>query len=462
MALVRLSPLSSAPMNVPRLSLAPALAFGLWACGGAVTQELPVVAPEPAPAPLEMLSEPEPAPPEPDSGEDIQARALDACQSADERIAAGDVAGAIALADKAYSLLLLLPDADENAQAKQDIRLLAAQVVSRAYGASARAPQARTSEDGALPIVHNEHVEREIKSFTTTEREQFLEAYRRSGRYRPMILQKLQEAGLPSQLSWLPLVESLFKVNALSHASALGLWQFIASTGVRYGLKRDDWSDDRLDPVRSTDAAVAYLTELHRLFGDWQKALAAYNCGESRIQRLQKRSETDYLDFWDLYLLLPHETRRYVPRLLAVVKLIENPAAYGLELPELDPPLEEAELVAVERAVKLDAVDVALALSPGTLAALNPALRHGATPSGRYELRVPVGKGELTLAAVAGLAVYAPPKPKYVVHRVRSGETLSTIADHYRTSISLIMRFNNLRSANRIWPGQKLRIPSRG
>ena len=129
------------------------------------------------------------------------------------------------------------------------------------------------------------------------------------------------------------MVESWFKVRALSRASALGMWQFISSTGLRYGLKRDAWVDERLDPEKSTDAAIGYLTDLHALFGDWPKALAAYNCGESRVLRLSRRS-SEYVDFWDLYGGLPRETRRYVPRLFAALQIIENPQKYGVTLPD--------------------------------------------------------------------------------------------------------------------------------
>ncbi len=390
----------------------------------------------------------------------MQARALEACQAARERFADGDAPGAIALIDDAYALMLLMPDDEANAQAKQDIRLVIADVIRTAYQKKSAAPL--TSADAGLPLVDNDHVQREIKSFTTVERESFLEAYKRSGRYRPMIVEKLKAAGLPTQLSWLPLVESLFKVQALSRASALGLWQFISSTGLRYGLERDDWVDERLDPDKSTDAAIAYLSELHRLFGDWQKALAAYNCGESRILRGQERADGKYLDFWDLYLQLPDETRRYVPRLIATLRIIENPAAYGMTLPTPDAPLAEAELVRTERPVQLSAIEAALGLPAGTLADLNPALRTAATPRGAYELRVPKGHGEKLQAAVQAAPEYDPPKPKYVTHRVRSGETLSAIADRYRTSINLLMRVNNLRNAHRLWPGQRLRIPTRG
>ena len=294
------------------------------------------------------------------------------------------------------------------------------------------------------------------------EREQFLEGYRRSGLYRPMILERLEKAGLPAQLSWLPLVESWFKVRALSRASALGMWQFISSTGVRYGLERDTWVDERLDPEKATDAAIAYLVDLHGLFGDWPKALAAYNCGEGRVLRLSRRSADEYLDFWDLYELLPGETRRYVPRLLAALQIIENPAKYGMTLPEPDAPPSNVATVTVERSVKLDAPRRGAGLEAGTLATLNPALRRQATPKRAYELRVPAGREETLLAQLDSVPEWTPPVPQYTTHRVRSGETLSQIAGRYRTSVSAIMRANSLRSANRLRVGQRLRIPTRG
>lgn len=393
-----------------------------------------------------------------------QALALEECQAAAELLDQGDTAGAVRRIDQCYSLMLSLADdgSEADEQARRDIRLLVAELVARVYrGDSPSSPTTMASWDLGLPMVDNEHVQREIKSFTTVERESLLAAYRRSGRYRQMIVEKLDAAGLPRQLAWLPLVESAFKVSALSRASALGLWQFISSTGLRYGLKRDAWVDERLDPEKSTDAAIAYLADLHRIFGDWPKALAAYNCGEGRIQRLQSRSKTEYFDFWDLYGQLPSETRRYFPRLLAVLHLLEDPARYGLELPEPDAPPVETERVRVERPVKLADLDKALGLQPGTIAALNPELRRGATPKHTYELEVPVAPAEQVVAAVATLAVYEPRDPVYVVHRVRSGETLSNIAERYRTSVGAIVRANRIRSVNRIRPGQRLRIPAK-
>jgi membrane-bound lytic murein transglycosylase D len=419
--------------------------------------------------PAEGRVAPEPAlaeqPADDEDAETLETQALEACQAGASLLAAGDRAAGIEQADRAYALMLRLPSTGEgtNLQAKQDLRLLVADLVTRAYRTQATSVGGVTSSsDLGLPMVDNEHVQREIKSFLSMERDQFFEGYRRSGRYRAMIVAKLQAAGLPSQLSWLPLVESAFKVNALSRASALGLWQFISSTGLRYGLERNDWIDERLDPDKATDAAIAYLSDLHRLFGDWPKALAAYNCGENAITRLQTRKESQYMDFWDLYGALPNETRRYVPRLIAVLQLVEHPEKFGVALPELEPPAPASAVVPVQRAVQLEALDAALSLPGGTLSALNPELRNGATPKGAYNLRLPAERANDATAAVAKLPEYSPPKPKYVTHRVRTGETLSVIAKYYRTSVSAIMRMNNLRSSNRISTGQQLRIPSRG
>ena len=443
---------------------------------GVIAAALPVPEPLPAPAPAPQVP-PEPAPPEAapvaesateeepaTEPERIQKEALEACQSAEELLGRGEVEAALAAVDRAYERMLELPanGDDTYLQAKEDIRILAADLIGRIHGAGRRAAApTSTSWDLALPIVDNQHVQREIQSFTSGEREQFLEGYRRSGLYRPLILDRLEKAGLPSQLSWLPLVESWFKVRALSRASALGMWQFISSTGVRYGLGRDIWVDERLDPEKSTDAAIAYLTDLHGLFGDWPKALAGYNCGEARVLRLSRPQEGEYLDFWDLYELLPRETRRYVPRLLAALQIIENPAKYGMTLPAPEAPPSGTATLRVERSVRLDRLDAALGLPAGTLAALNPELRHQATPRRSYELRVPAGQEEALRAQIASVPEWTPPAPQYATHRVRSGETLSQIAARHGTSVSALMRANGLRSANRLRVGQRLRVPEK-
>ena len=392
------------------------------------------------------------------------AAALEACESAQQSWEQGDIDTSLDLLDHAYSLLLELPaDDPEFAQSRQDLRHLISRRIVEIY----RSRLQSAAELGSpIQVDYNQHVEYEIRSFQGPERSFFLESYRRSGAYRPMIVHMLREAGLPEELSWLPLVESGFKTRAMSRARAVGMWQFISSTGYRYGLSRSEWIDERMDPEKATQGAIDYLTELHGMFGDWMTALASYNCGEHRVMSVIMRQEDQYLDhFWDVFNQLPRETARYVPRFLATLLIVRDPAKYGFDLPEPRPPLA-FESMTITRHTKLDDLDRALGLVPGSIAELNPELRRGVTPATAYELRVPTAAAPLFNATVASLPSYTPPKEAGGsgggVHRVKRGETLSTIAGRYHTSVNSIMRANNLRSSNKIYVGQRLRIPGRG
>ncbi len=390
----------------------------------------------------------------------LAAEALEACESARILWERGEIDEALATLDHAYALLLQIPADDPYlGQERENLRHLISRRVVEIYRSQLTSA---TDLGSPIPVEFNAYVEREIKSFQNGERDFFLESYRRSGLYRPMITRMMREAGLPEELSWLPLVESGFKTRALSRARALGLWQFISSTGYRYGLSRSHWIDERMDPEESTRGAIEYLTELHGMFGDWMTALAGYNCGEHRVMSVIRRQKDGYMDhFWDLFEQLPRETARYVPRFQATLLIVNDPEKYGFELPQPLPPVA-FEKVSVARHVKLDDLDRALGLERGTLAELNPELRRGVTPAGAHELKVPPEAAPGFEAKLAELPHYAPPKDTYVVHRVRSGETLSVIARRYGTSVNSIVRANNLRSRNRIRAGQRLKIPSRG
>jgi membrane-bound lytic murein transglycosylase D len=195
------------------------------------------------------------------------------------------------------------------------------------------------------------------------------------------------------------------------------------------------------------------------MFGDWSTVLAAYNCGEGAVARVIRNQKVNYLDnFWDFYERLPRETARYVPRFLAVLSIINNPAQYGFSLEELDQPLPY-ETVTIERPVQLNDMAVKLGIDPGELSALNPELRRDATPNISYALRVPPGKGEALLASLETMPKWSPPQVEYVVHRVRRGETLSLLALRYRTSINKIMEVNNLRRGRLLSIGQRIKIP---
>jgi len=384
--------------------------------------------------------------------------ALDACTAARSKWKNGDLEEALAELDEAYALILAVdterwPDLY---QQKEDLRYLISKRIVEIH-ASRRATVGDTSK--SIPLVMNDHVMREIKSFQNREREFFISSYKRAGRYRPMILEALREEGLPEQLSWLPLIESGFKTNALSRARALGLWQFISSTGYRYGLKRDQWVDERMDPEKATGAAIRYLVDLHGLFGDWMSALAGYNCGEGRVLRAIKNQRINYLDnFWDLYEQLPRETARYVPRFIATLTILQDPAKYGFDFPEPNPE-PPVETVTVARSVKLSSLDDMLSIENGSMKALNPELRYGVTPGKAYQLRVPAGTGAKVIDTISDLPQWEVPADSYITHMVRRGETLGAIARKYGASTKRIVTANRLRSEHRIWPGQKLKIP---
>lgn len=420
----------------------------------------PTMAIEEESLPESVDQEKEPGAEKDDAAELLEA-ALSTYQDALAAWERGESEAALQALDEAYGFILRtqLPQDSPLLQEKKDLRLLIAQRIQQIY--AARLMPAGDNHK-SIPLEENKEVRNEIACFQGRERAYFLEAYKRSGLYRDMIIEELGKEGLPEELSWLPMIESFFKVRALSRARALGMWQFISSTGYRFGLKRDRYVDERMDPVKSTRAAIQYLIELHAFFGDWLTALAGYNCGEIRVQNVIRSQRINYLDnFWDLFRQLPFETARYVPRLVATLLIIKNPEKYGFELPQPDPPLRY-DSITVNKPFKLAALASALGLNAADLIALNPELRHDSTPDYEYSLRVPAGQGENALLAAASMSKWIPPEAQYTWHTVRKGETLSTIAARNRTSVSAIVRLNNLRSRHYLRIGQRLKIPGRG
>lgn len=368
---------------------------------------------------------------------------------------------AIQSLDQSYQIICSIQDESdpEITQQKEDLRLLISKRILEIYASRTHPQMGRSRE---IPLAMNQYVAREIKRFQTTERNFFIESYTLSGRYRPHIVEQMRKSGIPEDLSWLPFIESGFKTKALSKARALGLWQFIASTAYRYDLRRDRWVDERMDPERSTQAAITYLKVLHGLFGDWTTVLAAYNCGEGNVLRVIRQQHVNYLDdFWDLYPRLPLETARYVPRFLAALHIIKEPEKYGFADLQLDEPLI-SEQVQVNKQMRLKDIARALNVPGKTLEKLNPSLRYKATPNYPFTLNLPPNTSTIFLASLEQIPKWKPPKRAYVVHRVRFGETLSEIALKYRVPVRRIVRANRLRSASRIRARQRLKIPLRG
>jgi membrane-bound lytic murein transglycosylase D len=376
----------------------------------------------------------------------------------------GELESALEALDQAYSLILSLDDDDLHTgltQQKEDLRFLISKRILEIYASRHIVVNGQYDE---IPLTLNSHVEAEIRRFTTgAEKGFFKRSYQRSGLYREFIVEELKKEGLPEALSWLPLIESGYKTNALSRARALGLWQFISSTGYKFGLARNTYVDERLDPVKSTHAAIAYLKELHQMFGDWTTVLAGYNCGENRVLRTIRSQNINYLDnFWDLYERLPRETARYVPRFLATLHIVSNPAKYGLDKLVLDKPLNW-ETITVARQMHLKNIAKNVGASLDDLRALNPELRHSITPNTSYKLRIPVGTRDTLLATLNTIPASHIPKTKrshYVYHRVRRGENLSTIAQRYGVSMKAIARANRLNKNYTIVTGRSLKIPT--
>jgi len=394
------------------------------------------------------------------NGQSSLDEALDFCEVAQSFWQKGELENALDALDKAYSLILDV-DTRQDAkliQQKEDLRFLISKRILEIYASRNIVVNGNHDE---IPVELNSHVEAELKRFTGYEKDYFRKSYARSGKYRPYILEALRKAGLPEELSWLPLIESGFKVKALSRARALGLWQFIPSTGYKFGLKRSRYIDERMDFIKSTDAAIAYLKELHSIFGDWATVLAAYNCGEGRVLKVIRTQNVNYLDnFWDLYQRLPMETARYVPRFFATLHIIKDPQKYGFDDFTADPALA-FDTLDINRQVHLKDISKAIGVELDQLEALNPELRYHLLPPEPYELRVPKGQTETLTAALDTLPVSHLPQRAYVYHRVRSGQTLSTIARRYRTSVRSIMRANHMRRTL-IRVGQRLKIPQRG
>ena len=343
----------------------------------------------------------------------------------------------------------------------------AVEVVERTQAQRAVLPGGAGAEGPVwdLPNLDHERVDFWVGEFTRNQemRERFERFLSRSGRYVPMIRRKLVERGMPQDLVYLAMIESGFQPKAYSHAHASGLWQFIRATGERYGLTVNRAVDERNDPVRATDAALDYLSDLHDRFGSWYLAAAAYNTGEGRVGRIMRStlgreragSEQDYYLIWPR---LPRETRDYVPLMIAAARISKEPVRYGFDGVELQEPLRYEEVV-LEPATPLPAVAEAAGVELAELRELNTHLKLDRTPTNtRYAVRLPVGTAadfEENWEAVEASA----PVVTEVDYRVRRGDNLTTIARRHGSSITEIRRANGLRN-DRIYEGQTLRIPS--
>jgi membrane-bound lytic murein transglycosylase D len=326
-----------------------------------------------------------------------------------------------------------------------------------------------------LPNLDHPRVDYWVRRFTSDKRGDFARFLSRSGRYVPMISEKLAERGMPQDLIYLAMIESGFNPRAYSHAHASGLWQFIPETGRRYGLVVNSVVDERNDPVRSTEAALDYLTYLHRRFGSWYLAAAGYNTGENRVGRIMRQvtgSERGTEEsYYRIRERLPRETRDYVPLMVAAARIAKDPERYGFQNVRLEEPLAFDEILA-EPGATLAAIARAAGVEATELRRLNPHYRTGRTPTNRsVVVRLPPGseqryaqswprvRAETRTAAAPPPAPASPRAAPARTHRVRSGENLTVIARRHGVTVAALRGANNLRG-DRIRAGQTLRVPA--
>jgi membrane-bound lytic murein transglycosylase D len=312
-----------------------------------------------------------------------------------------------------------------------------------------------------LPNLDHERIDFWIERFTTDKRGDFERFLERTGRYGPMISAKLAERDMPQDLIYLAMIESGMNPSAYSHAHASGLWQFIAETGQRYGLTVTRTLDERNDPVKSTDAALDYLTYLKNRLGSWYLAAAGYNTGENRVARIlreetgkTKGTDEDFYVIWDR---LPRETRDYVPLMIAAARISKEPAKYGFEHVQMEPALAYEE-VPVDPATPLEAVATAVGSAATEIRRLNPHFKQGVTPAGQRAL-VRIPEGTRTAFLVNWPQVREERTLAVTDYRVRSGDALLTIAREHGVSVNAIREANQLRGDG-IRAGQTLQIPS--
>ncbi|SHI56292.1 membrane-bound lytic murein transglycosylase D [Malonomonas rubra DSM 5091] len=312
---------------------------------------------------------------------------------------------------------------------------------------------------GDFPLSDHPRVDKLYKLYTGNARKTFGNWLKRAGLYIPMIQKVFEEEEVPLDLAYLAMIESGFNVRAYSWAHAAGPWQFIESTAKLYDMKNDWWQDQRCDIEKATHAAAQHLKYLHQRFdGDWYLAVAAYNAGGGKVRKaIRKKGSRDY---WDLVdgKVLREETKNYIPKLIAALKVVKDLDAAGFGDLEVHEPIEY-ETVSIPSSTDLDVVARFCDVDYATIKALNPQLKRWSTPPGckNYQLKVPAGTAEQFNLLYAELP--KDQRARYHRHQIKSGDTLGKLARTYRIQIDDIITLNNIENPRALKIGQNLILP---
>jgi membrane-bound lytic murein transglycosylase D len=308
----------------------------------------------------------------------------------------------------------------------------------------------------AMPVLNDPLVARHEHWFVNNP--EYLDSMMGRARlYLYYIVDEVEKRGMPMEIALLPAIESAYKPQAYSRARASGLWQFIPSTGRIYGLEMNWWYDGRNDVMASTGAALDYLEKLHTQFGDWQLALAAYNCGEGKIERLVEQNKrrglpTDYSSLKRL----PRETRNYVPKLMAMANIIADPAKFNLQIAAI-PNVPYFTRIVTDNQIDLGVVARLTDMPVDELFMINPGYQRWVTdPKGPHALLVPADKKDALIEGLTKLT--DDERVQWARHQVRRGDTISRVAGRYKVTAASIRTANSM-SNNRLIAGQDLLIP---
>ena len=281
----------------------------------------------------------------------------------------------------------------------------------------------------------------------------------RSRRYLFHIVEEVERRGMPTEIALLPIIESAFNPTAYSRSHASGIWQFIPSTGKNYGLQQNWWHDDRRDIVAATSAALDYLQNLHRMFGDWELALASYNWGEGAVGRSLTRNRNSGLPTDFSSIRKPSETRNYVPKLIAMRNIISNPVAFGIVLESI-PNQPYFEQVATTQHIDVKLAASLADISMDEFNALNPAHnRPVINVSGSRTLLLPADK---VATFMANLENHGKPLVSWQAYQAKNGETADRISARHGISVARLREVNSIARHGRIAPGQTLLVPLNG